>query len=131
MTIIPQNNKDSKMNSPEREITKNDNSNILNSSLSISEAAENPADIGVTVPSIEALKVIDESENDSIITDSDFDEKGNPIFPHELLLKLDEMVNKTKWIIPVLPKAELEVLMNAAIKLSRKGKILVLKLYIK
>ena len=57
------------------------------------------------------------------MTEDDFDESGNPIFPHESLAKLDEMVNKPKWIIPVLPKAELEILVDATIKLAKKGKI--------
>lgn len=64
-------------------------------------------------------------ENDSYeVTDADFDENGDPVFPHDLLAKLDEMVNKPKWIIPVLPKAELELLMDVTIKLARKGNFL-------
>ena len=62
-----------------------------------------------------------ENEESYIVTDDDFDENGDPIFPHDLLAKLDEMVNKPKWIIPVLPKAELELLMDATIKLAKKG----------
>ncbi|XP_066928951.1 ubiquitin carboxyl-terminal hydrolase 9X-like [Clytia hemisphaerica] len=64
---------------------------------------------------------IEEEEDVSIITDDDYDENGNPVFPHDSLAKLDDMVNKPKWIIPVLPKAELEILMDATIKLAKKG----------
>lgn len=64
-----------------------------------------------------------ENDEDYTVTKSDFDENGDPVFPHDLLAKLDEMVNKPKWIIPVLPKAELELLMNASIKLAKKGSL--------
>lgn len=63
-----------------------------------------------------------EQKDDTAVTDADFDENGEPVFPHDLLAKLDEMVNKPKWIIPVLPKAELQLLMEATIKLAKKGK---------
>lgn len=53
--------------------------------------------------------------------ESDFDENGEPIFPHNELASLDEMVNRPKWVIPVLPKGELEVLIDASIKLAKKG----------
>lgn len=59
--------------------------------------------------------------DETLVTNEDYDENGDPIFPHDLLAKLDEMVNKPKWIIPVLPKAELELLMDATIKLAKKG----------
>ena len=59
--------------------------------------------------------------DETVVTDDDFDENGDPVFPHDLLAKLDEMVNKPKWIIPVLPKAELELLMDATIRLAKKG----------
>lgn len=67
------------------------------------------------------LEIDDGPDDDSAVTDNDFDENGDPIFPHDLLAKLDEMVNKPKWIIPVLPKAELELLMDASIRLAKKG----------
>ena len=70
---------------------------------------------------IEKPKVIEEDIYK--VTEDDFDENKNPVFPHESLAKLDEMVNKPKWIIPVLPKAELEVLVDATIKLAKKGTI--------
>lgn len=44
-----------------------------------------------------------------------------PPFPAESLNRLDEMINKPRWVIPVLPKGELEVLLEAAIELSKKS----------
>lgn len=71
---------------------------------------------------IQDLKLDDEKvSRDSQPTEDDFDENGEPKFPLEHLVRLDEMVNKPKWIIPVLPKAELEVLLDASINLARKG----------
>lgn len=42
-------------------------------------------------------------------------------FPEEELGKLDEMINRPQWIVPVLAKGELEVLLEAAINLCKKG----------
>jgi ubiquitin carboxyl-terminal hydrolase 9/24 len=43
----------------------------------------------------------------------------NASFPSEDLQRLDEMLNRTRWIVPVLPKSELECLLDAAIRLCR------------
>ncbi len=61
--------------------------------------------------------------DDTIVLDTDFDENGDPVFPNNELTRLDEMVNRPKWVIPVLPNGELEILVEAAIKLSKKGKM--------
>ncbi|KAL4667321.1 hypothetical protein H8959_006010 [Pygathrix nigripes] len=45
----------------------------------------------------------------------------DPAFPHTELAKLDDMINRPRWVVPVLPKGELEVLLEAAIDLSVKG----------
>ncbi|PIK56077.1 hypothetical protein BSL78_06973 [Apostichopus japonicus] len=42
-------------------------------------------------------------------------------FPLDALSRLDTMINKPRWIIPVLPKGELEVLLEASIELCKKG----------
>ena len=89
----------------------------INPERNVAELAELVNNIGIESPK----KVVEEDV--SKVTEDDFDENGNPIFPHESLAKLDEMVNKPKWIIPVLPKAELEILVDATIKLAKKGKI--------
>ncbi|XP_063559478.1 ubiquitin carboxyl-terminal hydrolase 9Y isoform X4 [Gorilla gorilla gorilla] len=48
-------------------------------------------------------------------------EDEDPAFPHTELAKLDDMINRPRWVVPVLPKGELEVLLEAAIDLSVKG----------
>ncbi|XP_052027548.1 probable ubiquitin carboxyl-terminal hydrolase FAF-X [Apodemus sylvaticus] len=48
-------------------------------------------------------------------------EDEEPAFPHTDLAKLDDMINRPRWVVPVLPKGELEVLLEAAIDLSKKG----------
>uniref|UniRef100_A0A8I3S5C3 ubiquitinyl hydrolase 1 n=1 Tax=Canis lupus familiaris TaxID=9615 RepID=A0A8I3S5C3_CANLF len=48
-------------------------------------------------------------------------EDEEPTFPHTDLAKLDDMINRPRWVVPVLPKGELEVLLEAAINLSKKG----------
>lgn len=47
---------------------------------------------------------------------------GEVAFPSAELSKLDEMINRPRWVVPVLPKGELEVLLEASIKLSRAGR---------
>lgn len=49
-------------------------------------------------------------------------EDGEPEFPVQELARLDEMINRPRWVVPVLPKGELEVLLDACIKLCREGK---------
>lgn len=46
---------------------------------------------------------------------------GEVAFPLSELSKLDEMINRPRWVVPVLPKGELEVLLEASIKLCRAG----------
>lgn len=46
---------------------------------------------------------------------------GDPSFPVAELSRLDDMINRPRWVIPVLPRGELEVLLDAAIALSRRG----------
>ncbi|CAB1329046.1 unnamed protein product, partial [Coregonus sp. 'balchen'] len=48
------------------------------------------------------------------------EEEEEPAFPHTDLAKLDDMINRPRWVVPVLPKGELEVLLEAAIELSKK-----------
>lgn len=45
---------------------------------------------------------------------------GEPVFPVMELNRLEDMINRPRWVIPVLPRGELEVLLDAAIALSRK-----------
>ena len=50
-------------------------------------------------------------------------EGQEPEFPHEALAKLDEMISRPRWVVPVLPKGELEILLDAAIALAKKGNL--------
>ncbi|KTF96885.1 hypothetical protein cypCar_00000747, partial [Cyprinus carpio] len=51
-------------------------------------------------------------------------EEEEPAFPHTELAKLDDMINRPRWVVPVLPKGELEVLLEAAIDLCKKDFLL-------
>lgn len=42
-------------------------------------------------------------------------------FPIAELQRLDDMINRPRWVIPVLPKGELEVLLDASIDLCKRG----------
>ncbi|CAB3998099.1 probable ubiquitin carboxyl-terminal hydrolase FAF-X, partial, partial [Paramuricea clavata] len=69
--------------------------------------------------SSETTQEINEGENEE--NEVLVDENGDPIFPVEELGKLDEMITRQKWVVPVLPKCELEVLIRASIKLCQAG----------
>ena len=43
------------------------------------------------------------------------------MFPEDKLAKLEGMIHKPRWVIPILRGAELEILLKAAISLSEKG----------
>lgn len=45
-----------------------------------------------------------------------------PEFPVAELARLDEMINRPRWVVPVLAKGELEVLLEAAIALCKEGR---------
>nr|CAD7574966.1 unnamed protein product [Timema californicum] len=44
-----------------------------------------------------------------------------PSFPHNKLAMLEEKISSPRWVVPVLPEQELEVLLQASIELCRKG----------
>lgn len=50
------------------------------------------------------------------------DEGPEPEFPVAELARLDEMINRPRWVVPVLAKGELEVLLEASIALARDGR---------
>lgn len=52
---------------------------------------------------------------------SEVGETGDVEFPLAELAKLDEMINRPRWVVPVLPRGELEVLLDAAIDLCKKS----------
>lgn len=41
---------------------------------------------------------------------------------YSICIHLDVCASRPRWVVPVLPKGELEVLLEAAIDLSKKGK---------
>lgn len=47
--------------------------------------------------------------------------KQDLYFPREQLATLEEKINNPRWVIPVLPGQELQILLDAAIKLCRAG----------
>ena len=65
-------------------------------------------------------ETLSNSNAESIKNDSD--EKNTTVyFPISDLQRLDEMLNRTRWVVPVLPKNELEILLDASIILCRQG----------
>ena len=48
-----------------------------------------------------------------------------PAFPLDILASLDEQLNRPRWVVPVLPKSDLETLLEVSIKLAREGKPLI------
>ena len=52
----------------------------------------------------------------------ELEEGQEPDFPHTELAKLDEMINRPRWVVPVLPKGELEVLLDASVDLCKRSK---------
>ena len=53
--------------------------------------------------------------------DQVIDENAPVHFPVDDLQRLDEMLNRTRWVVPVLPKNELETLLDASIALCRQN----------
>lgn len=57
------------------------------------------------------------------ITENVASASGEPEFPLKDLQKLDDSLNKTKWVVPVTPGGELEILLIAAIDLCKRGEL--------
>lgn len=66
----------------------------------------------------QALAGDENGQGDTVMEGSD---EAEPDFPVQELARLDEMINRPRWVVPVLPKGELEVLLDAAIKLCKEG----------
>ena len=56
----------------------------------------------------------------------DLMELEEPDFPMDVLNRMDDMINKPRWVVPVLPKGELEVLLEESIRLCKRGEFVVL-----
>lgn len=61
------------------------------------------------------------AENTNTSETANQKEDGNALFPVDELQRLDEMINRPRWLVPVLPKQELEVLLDASIELCKQG----------
>lgn len=52
------------------------------------------------------------------------DDEHEPDFPHAEMARLDEMINRPRWVVPVLHNGELEILLDAVIELCKKGEVI-------
>ena len=48
-----------------------------------------------------------------------------PEFPCTELAKLEEKINRPRWVVPVLPRDDLEVLLEASIRFCKEGEFAV------
>jgi hypothetical protein len=56
------------------------------------------------------------------VVETEAEDMGEPPFPITKLAMLEEKVSSPRWVVPVLPEQELEVLLLASIELCKKGK---------
>lgn len=67
----------------------------------------------------------DEEESLTQIDDNDiYDENGQIKFPLNDLIKLEEQLNQTRWVVPVLPDGELIECLRASVRLASQSKYL-------
>lgn len=72
---------------------------------------------------------IQPSEPERVATQCvDADDGQEPDFPHDEMARLDEMINRPRWVVPVLHNGELEILLDAVIELCKNGKVIFLTL---
>lgn len=71
-------------------------------------------------PNDSSRHVVDDDTVEEI-TPVDDSMEAEPEFPLAELQRLDEMINRPRWVIPVLPKGELEVLLEASIDLVKNN----------
>ncbi|CAF0890240.1 unnamed protein product [Adineta ricciae] len=57
-----------------------------------------------------------EDDNETVV----FDDNGEPKFPTDDLMKLEEQLNRVRWIVPVLADGELIKCLRAAVRLARE-----------
>jgi ubiquitin carboxyl-terminal hydrolase 9/24 len=103
------------------------------SSVDPQQPGPNPAGTGIPATPVSSLQAVpplaqpgvpsqqgDESGQGDV--NMEHGEDGEPDFPVQELSRLDEMINRPRWVVPVLPNGELEILLNASIKLCKEGK---------
>lgn len=70
----------------------------------------------------------EEEEDPTQVNESDlYDEHGQIKFPLNDLIKLEEQLNQTRWVVPVLPDGELIKCLRATVRLAAQSKFLVHK----
>ena len=101
---------------------------VMSSSTGVSATTPPQIPTQVTDKSIDphSLSHVENNQTQEILIDSfDLSAQGagdaEPEFPMLELSRLDEMISRPRWVVPVLPKGELEVLLDAAIRLSKEG----------
>ena len=87
------------------------------SSPAVTEAGETP-----TAAEVKAATETSEASNEIVVEGSEpipDPEALIAAFPLAKLTKLEELIHNPRWVIPVLPKGELEVLLETSITLAR------------
>jgi hypothetical protein len=65
----------------------------------------------------------DDVDDETQIDDNNiYDENGQIKFPLNDLIKLEEQLNQTRWVVPVLPDGELIKCLRAAVRLAAQSK---------
>jgi hypothetical protein len=64
----------------------------------------------------------DEQSSIQIEDNAIYDENGQIKFPLNDLTKLEEQLNQTRWVVPVLPDGELIKCLRAAVRLAAQSK---------
>jgi ubiquitin carboxyl-terminal hydrolase 9/24 len=78
-------------------------------------------------PSDDDDEIDDDDEQSSTQIDDDnniYDENGQIKFPLNDLIKLEEQLNQTRWVVPVLPDGELIKCLRASVRLAAQSKYL-------
>ena len=86
-----------------------------------------------TSSTIQEMDPSDEDEEDDpnqIDENNLYDENGQVKFPMTDLIKLEEQLNQTRWVVPVLPDGELIKCLRAAVRLASQSKFLKMKMNI-
>lgn len=75
-----------------------------------------------TMPDAVSEEIIEDTENSNPETEDGGTDKVFPVsFPVSDLSRLDEMISNPRWVVPVLPGGQLEILLESAINLCKKG----------
>ncbi len=81
----------------------------------------------------EPVPVLLNSSQEEVEDESKMEEDENEVlassFPVMEMSRLDEMISNPRWVVPVLPGGQLEILLDAAINLSKRGKVVLTYIY--